>query len=279
DLTAADSVAAQAKHLGAYGAPLAGRDYAQVDISDRTLHETYLPPFKAAIAAGAAALMPSFNDLAGIPMTANRAVLRDLVRGRWAFDGVMISDYGAIGELIQHGVAPDLAAAAALAMQAGVDIDMMAGAYSRGLPDALERGLVSMGDIDDAVRRVLTFKARLGLFDDPYRRGADPLPEGWRAAFLGLAHEAARRSMVLLTNRNGALPIAETVRRVAVVGPLADARREMFGSWYGAGNQDMSVSFLSGIRAALSERQITHVEGVPLTEHEPADLASAQEAA
>ena len=134
DLAAADSLAATAKHLAAYGAVTAGRDYATVDISERSLHEVYLPPFRAAVAAGVAAIMPAFNDLAGVPMTANAAVLRDLVRERWGFDGVIVSDYGAVAELIVHGVAEDLAEAAALALRAGVDIDLMGDAYARGLP-------------------------------------------------------------------------------------------------------------------------------------------------
>ena len=141
DLAAADSLAATAKHLAAYGAATAGRDYAAVDISERSFHEVYLPPFRAAVAAGVAAIMPAFHDLAGVPMTANAAVLRDLVRARWGFEGVIVSDYGAVAELVVHGVAEDLAEAAALALRAGVDIDLMGDAYARGLPGALERGL------------------------------------------------------------------------------------------------------------------------------------------
>ncbi len=138
DLAAGDSVAATAKHLAAYGASIGGIDYASVDVSEITLHEVYLPPFRAAVDAGAATIMPAFTDLAGVPMTANAALLRDLVRGRWGFDGLIIGDYGAVTELIAHGVAADLAEAAALALNAGVDIDMMSDAYARGLPVALD---------------------------------------------------------------------------------------------------------------------------------------------
>ncbi len=173
DLAAADSLAATAKHLAAYGAVTAGRDYATVDISDRSLHEIYLPPFRAAVAAGVAAIMPAFHDLAGTPMTANAAVLRAVVRERWGFEGVMVSDYGAIAELMVHGVAADIAEAAALALRAGVDIDLMGDAYARGLPGALERGLVTIAEIDVAVRRILALKETLGLFDDPHRRGRE----------------------------------------------------------------------------------------------------------
>ena len=162
DLAAADSLAATAKHLAAYGAATAGRDYATVDISDRSLHEIYLPPFRAAVAAGVASIMPAFHDLAGVPMTANAALLRGVVRERWGFDGVIVSDYGAITELMMHGVAADIAEAAALALQAGIDIDLMGNAYARGLPGALERGRVTIADIDAAVRRILRSSTRSG---------------------------------------------------------------------------------------------------------------------
>src|ERR1700675_136103 len=157
-LAQANAIAAVAKHYGAYGAVTAGRDYASVDISERTVREVHLPPFAAAVTAGVAAIMPAFTDLAGIPMTANEAMLRGWLRDRLGFDGVIVSDYNAIAELIRHGVAADLTEAATLALKAGVDIDMMANAYRLGLPAALERGLVSVAEIDQAVRRVLTLK-------------------------------------------------------------------------------------------------------------------------
>ena len=214
DLAAADSLAASAKHLAGYGAVTAGREYASVDISERSLHEVYLPPFRAAVEAGVATIMPAFTDLAGVPMTANAAILRALVRDRWGFSGVMISDYGAIAELVVHGVAADLAEAAALALRAGIDLDLMGDAYTRGLPEALRRGLVGVAEIDAAVRRVLELKVLLGLFDDPYRRGAGQgsTPEPL-TAHRALAREAARRSIVLLTNRGGLLPLADGRRR------------------------------------------------------------------
>ena len=174
DLAAADSLAACAKHFCAYGPVLAGREYASVDISERTLLEVHVPPFDAAVAAGVATIMPAFTDLAGVPMTANKKLLRHHLRDQLGFDGVLVSDYNAIAELMHHGIAADLAEAAALALDAGVDIDMMADAYRKGLPVALERGLVTMAQIDESVRRVLHLKERLGLFDDPYRRGSRP---------------------------------------------------------------------------------------------------------
>jgi beta-glucosidase len=172
DLAAADSLAAVAKHFCAYSPVTAGREYASVDISDRTLREVHLPAFAAAVESGVVAIMPAFTDLAGIPMTANAALLRDCLRDELGFSGVLVSDYNAIAELIRHGVAEDLPEAAVLALRAGVDIDMMSDAYRRGLPIALGRGRVAIADIDESVWRVLRLKERLGLFDDPYRRGA-----------------------------------------------------------------------------------------------------------
>src|SRR4030081_1104329 len=200
NLAAANSLSAVAKHYCAYGAVTAGRDYASVDISERTLREVYMPPFAAAGGAGGAGVMPAFTDLAGIPMTAHRELLRGWLRGRWGFKGVIISDYNAIAELMHHGIAADLAEAAAHALKAGVDIDMMADAYRRGLPVALERRLVSMADIDESVRRVLTLKEQLGLFDDPYRRGAMPEATSVLTHRRQLARSVGARAIVMLKN-------------------------------------------------------------------------------
>src|SRR6202034_1309894 len=167
-------LAATAKHLCAYGAVTAGREYASADVSERTLQEIYMPPFAAAVAAGVAAIMPAFIDVAGAAMTANAKLLQGWLRGVIGFDGVLISDYNAVAELLNHGVAADLVEAAASALNAGVDIDMTSGAYIQCLPEALKRGLVTMATIDASVRRVLELKERLGLFDDPYRRGSPP---------------------------------------------------------------------------------------------------------
>ena len=263
DLTAADSLGATAKHLAAYGAVTAGRDYATVDISERSLHEIYLPPFRAAVAAGVAAIMPAFHDLAGVPMTANAAVLRGVVRERWGFDGVIVSDYGAITELMMHGVAADIAEAAALALQAGVDIDLMGDAYARGLRGALERGRATIADIDAAVRRILALKQALGLFDNPHRRGRELSPAEL-GAHREVAREAARRAIVLLANRGGVLPLAADGGAVAVLGPLADARAEMLGPWAAAGRPEDMVTILEGLRASLPAREVGHALGVEI---------------
>jgi beta-glucosidase len=266
DLSAADSLAATAKHLGAYGAVTAGREYASADVSERTLHEIYLPPFAAAVAAGTAAIMPAFNDIAGAPTTANAALLQGWLRGHLGFRGVLISDYNAVAELIDHGVAGDTAEAAALALKAGVDIDMMSDAYAKGLPEALRRGLVGMAEIDASVRRVLELKERLGLFDDPYRRGASGAraTAGGAADRRGLARDVARRAIVLLTCARDALPLSPDIRRLALIGPLAAARQEMLGPWASAGRGEEAASILQGLTAALPDCRIDHAAGVDI---------------
>jgi len=264
DLAAADTLAAVAKHYCAYGPVTAGREYASVDISERTLLEVHLPSFAAAVAAGVAAVMPAFIDLAGIPMSANAALLRTRLRTQLGFEGVIVSDYNAIGELIRHGVAADLAEAAALALRAGVDIDMMADAYRHGLPAALERSLVSMAMIDEAVRRVLQLKERLGLFDDPYRRGRVAESQARLAQRRVLARTVAARSLVLLKNDVDALPLRPGLRRLAVLGPLADASAQMRGPWCAAAEAHGHVSVVAGLVGALPQCQVLHAPGVAL---------------
>jgi beta-glucosidase len=275
DLASAESVAATAKHFCAYGAVTGGREYASVDISERTLREVHLPPFAAAVAAGTAAIMPAFTDLAGVPMTAHRALLHDYLRGELGFTGVIVSDYNAIRELLKHGVAADVVEAAVLALKAGVDIDMMGGAYREGLPVALERGLVTMDEIDESVRRVLILKQRLGLFEDPYRRGSNPESPAAIDARRRLARDVGAKSLVLMKNASAALPLAGSVGRVCVLGPLADAWREMRGPWAGAGYEEPSVSVVAGLREALSNSEIVHAEGVAIAATDDSGIAAA----
>jgi beta-glucosidase len=264
DLAAADSLAATAKHFCAYGAVTAGREYASVDVSERTLREIYLPPFSAAVSAGTAAVMPAFVDLAGVPMTANAPMLQGWLRKELGFSGVLISDYNAVAELMNHGVAADAVEAAALALKAGVDIDMTSNSYVHGLPEALERGLVTMAEIDASVRRVLDLKERLGLFDDPYRRGS-AWPHGARdAERRDLAREVGRRAIVLLTHRAAVLPLSRKIGRIALIGPLAAASREMLGPWASAGRARDAVSILDGLKAALPQCRIDYAPGVDI---------------
>jgi beta-glucosidase len=275
NFAAQDSVAATAKHLCAYGAVTAGREYASAEVSERTLHEIYLPPFAAAVAAGIAAIMPAFIDVSGAPMTANAKLLQGWLRGIVGFEGVLISDYNAVAELLNHGVAADLVEAVALALNAGVDIDMTSGAYIQCLPEALQRGLVTMATIDASVRRVLKLKERLGLFDDPYRRGSAPLDARRAAERRELARDAARKAIVLLSNRTGILPLSPRIKRLAVIGPLADAPGEMLGSWASAGKPEDAVSILEGLRAALPQCQIDHAVGVDIDGQKADEMAAA----
>jgi len=277
DLASAESVAATAKHFCAYGTSTAGRDYASVDISERTVREVHAPAFAAAVDAGVAAIMPAFTDIAGIPMTAHKALLRDCLRGELGFDGVLVSDYNAIRELIHHGVAGDIVEAAVLALKASVDIDMMAGAYREGLPVALERGLVTLDEIDECVRRVLRLKERLGLFDDPYRRGATPETRDAIEARRRLARDAGAKSLVLLKNEADVLPIARRRTRVCVLGPLADAVGEMRGPWAAAGYHEPSVTVLAGLREALPNATITYADGVTIEGGDTSRVAEAAE--
>lgn len=256
-----NAIAATAKHFCAGGAATAGRDYAAVEVSQRALHEVYLPPFRAAVEAGAAAIMSAFNSVNGHPMAAHGALLNGFLRRELGFEGVVMSDYGAIAELVEHGVAADLVEAAALALKAGVDMDMVSGAYLKRLPEALTRGFVEMRDIDAAVARVLRLKERLGLFDDPYRFVT--LEEGAKEAHRELALEAARRAITLLSN-DGVLPLAADIRRLAVIGPLADAPAEMLGPWCAAGTSANCVTILEGLRSAMPHCDIARHPGVSI---------------
>jgi beta-glucosidase len=275
DLASPDSIAACAKHYCAYGPVTAGREYASVDISERTVHEVHLPGFDAAVRAGVATIMPAFTDLAGIPMTANKALLRHHLRDQLGFDGVLISDYNAIAELMHHGIAADLAEAAALALDASVDIDMMADAYRKGLPVALERKLVTLAQIDEAVRRVLRLKERLGLFDDPYRRGSRTETQAALAHRRQISRSVGTRAIVMLKNDQGTLPLREPLRRLCVIGPLADAASEMRGCWTAAGVAEDQVTVIAGLRRVLPGTQIAHAAGVAISDDDESGIADA----
>ena len=283
-LSAQGVVAATAKHLAAYGAVQAGREYAPVDMSARQLHEVYLPPFRAAVRAGVAAIMPAFTDFNGVPMTANAAILRDIVRRDWGFSGVMISDYSAVAELIAHGIAADKAEAAALALNAGVDIDMMGhDTYYDGLPIALEKGLVKLETIDAAVRRVLELKTKLGLFEDPYRRCGTPSAIAATAAQgkrKDLAREAACRSFVLLKNKGNVLPLRDAQTSLAVIGPLADAKgeaREPVAAHESVAGTAIPV--LDGLRKAHPNAKVAFTPGSDVVKINATQRAAARELA
>jgi beta-glucosidase len=217
--------------------------------------------------------MSAFNSVGGVPMTAHVPLLRAWLREKLGFDGVIMSDYAAIEELIDHGVAADRAEAAALALKASVDIDMVSNVYFSAMPEALSRGIARMEDIDAAVRRILVLKMRLGLFDDPYRRTRRRCTPSDAAKKLAL--DAARRAITLLTN-DGILPLGEKIRRIAVVGPLADAREEMVGPWTLAADPRQCSSILEGLRAALPDREVVHEQGVTIKDDDVSGIGAAR---
>jgi beta-glucosidase len=244
------SVMATAKHFAGYGAAIAGRDYNAVDMSEHLLYEIYLPPFKAALDAGAATFMNAFNTLNGVPATGNAMLQRDILKGKWGFKGFVVSDWGSVREMVVHGYANDLPEAAARAIAAGSDMDMESNAYAPSLAALVKSGKVDIAVLDDAVRRVLTKKFELGLFDDPYRF-SDAARE--QAALNDPRHrQAARRiaaeSMVLLKNEGKALPLRRDVRSIAVIGPLADARRDLEGGWIVQSNAAKMASLVDAVR-------------------------------
>lgn len=249
-----DTVLATAKHFVAYGAAEAGRDYNTVDISERTLREVYLPPFRAAIDAGTGSVMASFNELSGTPMHANGALIDGVLRREWGFDGIVVSDYTGVLELMKHGIAADRAAAGRAGLNAGVNVDMVSDIYRKELPAEVRAGRISEATVDASVRRVLRAKYRLGLFDDPYRY-CDQTRERERTltpAHRRAAREIARDTLVLLKNDDGVLPLSKGIGTLAVIGPLADDRRNMLGNWAAEGRAEDAVSPLAGIRAAVS---------------------------
>ena len=253
DLRRADSLLACPKHFAAYGAVAAGLEYGSVDISEETLRETHLPPFSAAFAAGALTTMASFNEINGVPATADRALLTDILRGEMAFRGFVFSDYTADEELIAHGYAEDERDAARLAVLAGVDMSMQSGLYVRYLPELVRSGAVPMGTVDVAVRRILYVKMALGLFDNPWR-SLDEEAERTRIytpARRELAREIAGRSIVLLKN-SGILPIDPNKdRKIALVGPFGEDRDNLYGPWAFYGDPGKGVDIATGLRAAL----------------------------
>lgn len=268
DLTRPEAVLACAKHFAGYGLSESGRDYNAVDASPYRLHNTVLPPFKAAVDAGVGAIMVGFHDLAGIPCTAHRELLRELLRDLWGFDGLLVSDYTAILELVNHGVAADSKEAAFLAFDAGVDIDLVSGLFYRYLPELVAEGRVDETDIDAACRRVLRAKEKLGLFEDPYR-GLDTssrAPVNLSAENRALARDAAAKSCVLLKN-DGTLPLARNGGTLALLGPLADSRANMQGTWAPAGRPEDSITLLEGLQAVAGDGcRILHAKGANIVD-------------
>jgi beta-glucosidase len=258
-----DSLLATAKHFVAYGGAEGGRDYNTVDLSERTLQEIFLPPFRAAVEAGVDSIMPAFNEIAGTPMHANSRLIRHTLREQWGFRGLVVSDYTAIMELKLHGVAATDAEAVARALDATVDIDMVSGLYLEQLPSLINGGKLPIAELDAAVRRVLEAKEELGLFEDPYRqadlereKANDLAPEARK-----LAREAARESIVLLKNEHDLLPLRKELATLAVIGELAADKPATLGTWYGAGRAEDTVTVLDGVRHALPHARVVYARG------------------
>lgn len=277
-----NSVYACAKHFVAYGAPQAGRDYAPVDISMSTLAEVYLPPFKACVDAGVKTFMSAFNSLNGVPATGNRWLMTNLLRNQWKFQGFVVSDWNAVQELKDHGVAATDEEASLLAFNAGVDMNMTDGLYNRCLEKALREGRVDIKAIDASVERILRAKYALGLFEDPYRflDSKRELTEVLSNSAMTLARKVAASSMVLLKNSQSTLPLSKHINRIALIGPLVNNRSEVMGSWKARGEDKDVVTVLEGIKNKLgSGVAINYVQGCDFLDPSTQEFSKAFEAA
>ena len=279
-----DAVMACTKHFAAYGAGVGGRDYNAVDMSLRQLNETFLPPYKATVEAGVATFMNSFNDINGIPATGNKYIQRDLLKGSWGFKGFVVSDWGSIGEMIPHGFAKDNKDAALKAIIAGSDMDMESRSYTNHLAELVKEGKVDIQLVDDAVRRILTKKYELGLFDDPYRfinekREKEQANNPEHRKF---AREIGAKSIVLLKNENQLLPLSPTTKKVAIIGPFAKATVENHGFWSIAFPDDSQriVTQFDGIKAQLDKNsELLYAKGCNANDNDKSLFAEAVETA
>ena len=279
DYSAPDKVVACAKHWVAYGAAEAGRDYNTTDVSERTLREVYFPPFHAAVDAGVGTFMSAFNDLDGVPASANHFTLTEVLRGEWKFDGFVVSDYTSVEELMKHGVAANGPDAASEALNAGVDMEMVSRLYNKYGEELLREKRLSLPTIDEAVRRILRIKFRLGLFAKPY---ADPSRESsviFSSANVAAAREIGARSFVLLKNDQNILPLDKSMRSIALVGPLADSKPDMLGSWTGDGKPDDAVTLLQGLKTKVPQAKVNYAKGCDINSDNGEGFAEAVRAA
>jgi len=276
DYSAADKVLACAKHYVAYGAAEGGRDYNTTDLSENTLREIYFPPFKAAVDAGVGTLMSAFNAINGVPASANAFTLTKVLRDEWKFDGFVVSDYTSVKELINHGIAANEEEAAAAALNAGVEMEMVSRSYNAFGPKLLQQNKISMARIDEAVRRILRIKFRLGLFDKPYTDEAREPNSLLRPESMRLAREIAGRSMVLLKNDRETLPLSKSVGSIAVIGPLADDRRAPLGWWAGDGKEENTITPLAGIKAKVAaQTKVGYAKGCEVKDDSTAGFQEA----
>ncbi len=267
DLSSNTTMMSTVKHFALYGAPEAGRDYNTVDMSYLRMFNDYFPPYKAAVDAGVGSVMSSFNDVDGVPASGNKWLLTDVLRNKWGFDGFVVSDYTSVNEMIAHGMG-DLQAVSALALKAGLDMDMVGEGFLTTLEKSLEEGKVSEQDIDKACRRILEAKYKLGLFDDPYRYFDDarPAQDILTAENRALAREAAAKSMVLLKNSTQTLPLSKN-GTIALVGPLVDSRSNMPGTWSPTGDFNNAVTILEGFKNVVgNQSNILYAKGANISD-------------
>ncbi|ADY29110.1 Beta-glucosidase [Cellulophaga lytica DSM 7489] len=266
NLTAKNTMLATVKHFALYGAAEAGRDYNSVDMSRTKMFNQYLPPYKAGIDAGAASIMTSFNDVDGIPASGNKWLLTDLLRKKWGFKGFVVSDYTSVNEMIAHGLG-DLQDVSALSLKAGLDMDMVGEGFLTTLKKSLDEGRVTEEEITNACRRILEAKYKLGLFDDPYKYidAKRPKKDILTKKSKTLAREAAKRSFVLFKNHNNILPLSKTAK-IALVGPLANNKNNMLGTWAPTGDPQLSIPILNGFKNVASKAKITYAKGANITD-------------
>ncbi|MEX0360219.1 MAG: beta-glucosidase BglX [Allomuricauda sp.] len=265
DLMASNTMLACVKHLALYGASEAGRDYHSVDMSKVKMFNQYLPPYKAAVDAGVASVMSSFNDIDGIPASGNKWLLTELLRERWGFNGFAVSDYTSVNEMVAHGLG-DLQAVSSLALKAGLDMDMVGEGFLTTLKKSVEEGKVTEADITQACRRVLEAKYKAGLFDDPFRYldPNRPKQDILTAENRALARKLATRSFVLLKNHDQILPLNKKAK-IALIGPLADSRNNMLGTWAPTGNPDLAVTILEGFKHVAPGADIQYAKGANIS--------------
>jgi len=270
-----ETIFATAKHFAGYGAAEAGREYNTTEITERSMREIYLPPFKAAVDAGVASLMSAFNDIAGVPSSGNAWLTDTVLRREWGFNGFVVSDWTSVAELINHGVAAGPSEAGRRALTSGVDMDMQSSIYVDSLPALVRANRIPMAVVDSAVMRVLRAKVRLGLFRDPYRARTTPPVAETRA----LARRVARESIVLLKNEKGLLPLNRNTPTIAVIGPLADSKLDALGPWHTLGQPEDVVTVLQGIRSHASAAQVLYARGAGIEDTSTAGFAEAVAAA
>lgn len=269
-----------AKHFAAYSGAIGGRDYNTVDISMQTLHNLYLPPFRTAVDDGVGTIMCSFNELNGVPCSANK-YLYDLLYNDWKFDGLVVSDWGSIREMVVHGYSKDRKEAARQAINAGVTIDMESYCYSEYLAELVNEGAVSMRTLDNAVRRVLMLKFRLGLFDDPFRYCDEERErkEVFSEANKATAREVARKSIILLKNENQLLPVNHIPRKIALIGPLANSKRDMDGNWVMLSNDPQAITLYEALSKRYPKSEIRCIKGCEITGEDQSGFSVAEKAA